>query len=126
MKIINCWGTKLKKTDIRRWKAIPCSWIDIINIVKMATLPKVIYRFNEIPIKISMTFFTEIKKNQSWSSYGSIKGPNRAILSKKSNAGGFTISDFKLHYRTIVIKITWYWQKTNQPNNNSINNKKSR
>ena len=97
------------KDDTIRWRDIPCSWVGGINIVKMTILPNAIYRFNVTPIKITNCIFHRTRtKNFTIHMETQKTLKSQSSLRKKNGAGGINRPDFRLYYKTTVIKTVWY------------------
>ena len=84
------------KGNINRWRNTPCSCVGRINTVKMTIQPNAIYRFNVIPIKLPKAFFTELEQKISQSIQKHKRTQKaKAVLKKKSEAGGINLPDFR-------------------------------
>ena len=100
------------KGDANRWRNIPCYWIRRMDIVKMSILLKAIYRFNRIPIKISIVFFHRIRtSNFTICTETQRIRIAQVILRKKNWTGAINLPDFRLYYKVAVVKTVWYWHK---------------
>ena len=89
---------------------IPYFWVGRIHIVRITLPPNSIYRFNGIPIKLPMAFFTELEQKKFTVHMETQKNPKeaKAVLRKKKGAGGINLPDFRLYHKGTIIKTVWY------------------
>ena len=99
--------------DLSKQRGIPCSWNRRLSIIKISIIPKLVYRFNAVPIKITPGFFGGWIDKLTLKFIWKCKRPriSKTTQNKKNEVRGLTLPDFMAFYRAIGIKAMWYWGK---------------
>lgn len=95
---------KTIEDDTNKWKDIQCSWIERIDIAKISILPKVVYKFNTIPIKIPIILFIKLEQIIPKFMWNHKRSQVVKAILKNNKVGGAMLSNFKVHYKAIVFK----------------------